>query len=120
MGSNGSGPLLLTDVRRVEWDVDLEVPAGVQRRTSSELVPAGEVDLLVAALVRLHFDPGVNPHNGRPAAKLFQVRVATPSLNGGFWWTGPSLKDDGAPRARCVAWSTSVAWDRGEHDDPPE
>jgi hypothetical protein len=105
--------LRLSDVRLVEWDLEMDTPRGPAPQTSKEVVPASDVQLLVEALTRLHHDPGVNPHNGKKAAKLVRITVATPALGDGYWWTGPTLQDQG-PKARTLGWSKTVVWFDGE------
>jgi hypothetical protein len=119
----GEPALGLADLRLVEWDLLADTPRGKTPSTTRELVPAADVPLLVEALVKLHHDPGVNPHNGNKTARLVRVRVGTPSLGDGYWWTGPTLEDDG-PRARVVTWRFDTAWDGAgpppdEGDLPP-
>jgi hypothetical protein len=111
--------LRLADLRLVEWELIADTPGGPSPSTSREVVPAAEVPLLVEALVKLHHDPGVNPHSGRRTARLVRVRVGTPELQPGYWWTGPTLQDAGA-RARLVAWRFETAWDQAALDEPPD
>ena len=95
----------LASMRRVEWTLE-----GGDRR--DELVPADEVELLVEALLKLHHEPGVNPHNGRKATALVRLAIGTPRLGPGFWWSGPTLQDDG-PQARLVAWDLALRFANG-------
>jgi hypothetical protein len=104
------GGMELAGLRRVEWSVE----GGETRR---EIAPAGEVELLVAAVLKLHHDPGVNPHNGRRASALVHLAVGTPRLGPGYWWTGPSLQDEG-PQARLVAWDLETRFAEGRLVDP--
>ena len=105
--------LRLADLRLVEWDLEADTPRGPSPQTNREVVPASDVALLVEALVRLHHDPGVNPHSGRRTAKLVRVSVGTPSLGAGHWWTGPTLQDEGA-KARTLDWTKTAVWFDGE------
>lgn len=111
--------LRLSDLRLVEWDLVATTPGGPSPSTTRELVPADEVPLLVEALRRLHHEPGVNPHSGRPTARLQRVRVGTAKLTDGYWWTGPTLTDAG-PKARLIGWEHEVVWDQAEVDEPPD
>lgn len=111
--------LRLSDLRLVEWELLADTPAGPSPSTSREVVPAPEVPLLVDALVKLHHAPGVNPHSGRRTARLVRLRVGAPELLDGYWWTGPTLQDDG-PRARVVGWRFETVWDRAALDEPPD
>lgn len=110
--------LRLSDLRLVEWDLEADTPRGPTPSTTRELVPADEVPLLVEALRRLHHEPGVNPHSGRPTARLKRVRVGTAALHDGYWWTGPTLQDEG-PKARVVSWRFDVVWDQSPIEDEP-
>lgn len=106
-------PLALEDLRRVRFEL-----AGAPA-LRDELVPAPEVELFVAGVLRLHHDPGLNPHSGRPAARLVRLEVGTPRLGAGHWWTGPSLSDDG-PRARVVEWTWERRFEAEPEPDPVE
>lgn len=110
--------LRLADLRLVEWDLEADTPNGPTPSTSRELVPVTDVPMLLEALLKLHHSPGLNPHSGRPTARLVRVRVGKASLGEGYWWTGPTLQDDGL-KARLVRWTSEVVWDRGGVTDEP-
>ncbi|HBP22782.1 MAG TPA: hypothetical protein DEA08_34005 [Planctomycetes bacterium] len=103
--------LRLSQLRCVEWELE---GADAPRR---ELVPAGEEELLCAAILRLHREPGVNPHSGRPTARLLRLAVGTPRLSRGPWWSGPAL-DDAGERARLVEWGWQTRHSEDEVDPP--
>jgi len=103
----------LADVRCVQWELD---GRSAPRR---ELVPAAEVELLVEAILRLHLDPGINPHSGEPTARLQHLAVGSHRLEDGYWWTGPTLSDAG-PMARLVAWDWETRFDGRPTDDEPD
>lgn len=107
----GEDDLRLSQVRLVEWDLLADTPAGPTPSTSRELVPVGDVPLLLEALLKLHHAPGVNPHSGRPTARLERVRVGRPAVAPGYWWTAPTLEEDGL-KARLIQWTTEVVWER--------
>jgi hypothetical protein len=111
--------LRLAELRLVEWELVADTPSGPSPSTSREVVPASESRLLVDALLKLHHDPGVNPHSGRKTARLSRLRVGTPELLDGYWWTGPTLQDEG-PKARLVGWRFETVWDRSAIDEPPD
>lgn len=112
--------LRLSDLRLVEWDLEADTPHGPTPSTSRELVPVTDVPMLLEALIKLHHVPGVNPHSGRPTARLVRVRVGKAALGDGYWWTGPTLQDEGL-KARLVRWTSEVVWDRGMvTDEPPD
>lgn len=95
----------------MEWEL---AGAAAPRR---ELVPAGEEERLCAAIRRLHLEPGLNPHSGRPAARLLRLAVGTPRLALGPWWSGPDL-DDAGERARLVEWRWDLRYCEDEVDPP--
>lgn len=103
--------LPLSRLRCVEWELE---GSSEPRR---ELVPAGEEDLLCEAILRLHLEPGVNPHSGRATARLRRLAVGSPRLSAGPWWSGPSL-DDAGERARLVEWSWETRHSEEEADPP--
>lgn len=111
--------LPLSDLRLVEWELEATTPQGPTPSSSRELVPVTDVAMLLEALIKLHHVPGVNPHSGRPTARLVRVRVGKPALGDGYWWTGPTLQDEGL-KARLVRWTSEVVWDRGMVTDEPE
>lgn len=103
----------LSELRLVEWEY---AGGGEARR---ELVPADEVERLVQAVLALHHDPGLNPHNGEPTAALVRLRVGRPALSEGYWWSGPTLQDEGE-KARLVAWRFVTRFEADLEVDPPD
>jgi len=101
----------LSELRLVEWEYE----GGDEPRR--ELVPAAEVERLVAAVLALHHDPGLNPHNGEPAAPLRSLRVGRPALGQGYWWSAANLQDSGE-KARLVTWRFVTRFERSEADPP--
>ena len=79
----------LSELRQVEWELE---GASAPRH---ELVPAADVERLCQAVLALHHAPGVNPHNGEPAARLLRLSVGAPTLHAGYWWSAPNLQDHG-------------------------
>lgn len=63
----------------------------------SYLIPEREVAKFVEATKRLHFDPGVNPHNRQQTRKIWKITVARLQLMGPFWWTTPNLQENDDP-----------------------
>ena len=102
--------LSLADLRCVEFQLE---GAAIRR----ELLPCEDVEGFVTATLRLHHEPGLNPHNGRPAARLIRLAVGEARLEEGPWWTSPSLEDD-AGRSRLVRWRWDVRFDATEVDPP--
>ncbi|MBL4849006.1 MAG: hypothetical protein JKY65_26070 [Planctomycetes bacterium] len=101
----------LSELRLVEWELE---GASEPRR---ELVPSDDVDQLCAAIKALHFEPGVNPHNGEPAARLVRLSVGEGGLEAGYWWTAPTLQDSG-DRARLVRWRLVTRFEAKPEVDP--
>jgi hypothetical protein len=46
--------------------------------------------------VRLHHDPGVNPHNGRKTRRIWKITVVELEWLGPFWWSTPDLQKNNA------------------------
>lgn len=103
----------LSELRLVEWELEA---TDEPRR---ELVPAAEVERLVTAVLALHHDPGLNPHNGQPAARLRALRVGRPALSQGYWWSAPNLQDSGH-KARLVTWRFVTRFTARDEADPPD
>ena len=103
----------LSELRLVKWELE------GARAPRQELVAEAEAELLVRAVRRLHLTPGLNPHSGRPAARLLWLGVGTPRGGDGAWWSAPSLDETG-PRAHPVLWSWDLRYaeDDGEPPDP--
>lgn len=57
----------------------------------THVVHASEVRRLLDALVELHHFPGINPHNGNPAARISEINVFFFKAGGPFWWSTPGL-----------------------------
>ena len=58
---------------------------------AEHIVHEREVDAIVAASIRLHYDPGMNPHNGETAARIWRIRCADFRARGPYWWTEREL-----------------------------
>lgn len=75
------------------------------------LIPKDELEHFLAASIRLHHDPGINPHNQAKTAPLKSISVAYPTLEGPFWWTTPSLQlQMNEPGARIISWTFYKIW----------
>lgn len=86
----------LSEIRKVELAFHGTSP-------SSYLVLESEVERFVEACKRLHYKPGVNPHNGAQTAKLWKISVGPLEFNGPYWWTVPSLaRNDDPDGARII------------------
>lgn len=68
-------------------------------------VPTVDVDLLVQASIRLHHTPGINPHTGGAAARIWKITSEDMVLSDPCWWTKPSLNsEDNTKGARSISW----------------
>lgn len=79
-----------------------------------EIVHRNEVDEFCEALLRLHYEPGVNPHNNGKTAKIIAINVLRCEPRGAFWWTSPSL--DGEDGAMMFGASYVKRWIRYSED----
>jgi len=59
--------------------------------TTEHIVIAAQLDVFIEACKRLHFNPGVNPHNGAETAHIWRLRVAEMRAYGPYWWARPQL-----------------------------
>lgn len=74
-------------------------------RTTENFVPAPEVPAFVRATQRLHHSPGINPHNGGAAAKIWKITSRAMNVCGPYWWTTPDLQENQDPAgARVIRW----------------
>lgn len=71
-------------------------------KTSEHLVLEGDVDKFVDASIRLHHDPGVNPHNAKKAARVETICVSRLRASGPFWWSTPDLKKNSDPSGAVI------------------
>jgi hypothetical protein len=65
----------------------------------------------VQAVLKLHFDPGINPYDGERAAVALDVRVGVLRPAGPYWWTSPTLEENDPHAVRI--WDASndrVVW----------
>jgi len=66
-----------------------------------------DLDTFVAATKKLHNDPGVNPVDGREAAKIKAIYVSYPRIDQ-YWWTAESLESDDPTAAHLITWGETV------------
>ncbi|MFH1631998.1 MAG: hypothetical protein ABIA47_03210 [bacterium] len=89
---------------------------------STYLVHVDHVRRFTDASIKLHYDPGVNPHNGGKAARIKSVAVSVPRFDGPYWWTTPSLDVDEDNMfqngAMIISWTVESTWspEKGWHD----
>jgi len=87
--------------------------------TSEHLVHKDDVDALVEASKKLHYDPGINPHCGRKTSQIYMISVATPYIAGPYWWSTPGLgkiKDESSG-ANLINWSGKTVWMSPEYKE---
>lgn len=81
--------LKLSDIRKVE------VHWVEGRPSTSYLIHVDEIDKFVEATKRLHFKPGINPHQtdrkARKCAKIWRIDVQKLVFKEPYWWTTPDL-----------------------------
>lgn len=58
------------------------------------VVHKDEVDKIVEAQKRLHYSPGINPHNGNKTAEALSIDVCEFTATGPFWWSTPDLQNN--------------------------
>lgn len=80
--------LKLSDFRKIEVYYVGSSPA-------SYLLHVDDIDKFVKATVKLHFKPGINPHQtdkrARKCAKIWKIEVQKLGFKGPYWWTMPNL-----------------------------
>lgn len=110
----GGSPLtgvLATDLRVVTMDF-------VGGSSTEHIVLADELDMLIEACKRLHFNPGVNPANGNETAKIWRLRVADLNAHGPYWWAQPGLGDATPPVGALTIHSgvSRTVWRDEDHE----
>lgn len=71
---------------------------------------ANDAEKMTIAILKLHLNPGINPYNNQPTAKLKFLAIQTPSLIDSYWWTSPDLKS-GINGANIVNyWKTEIIY----------
>lgn len=101
----------LSDYRQVE--VLMLGPTG-PGATRTQLVHKDHVARFKAAMLELHYAPGVNPHNGGATTPVGEIRVYTLRTTGPYWHTTPGLTDNGNP-AGAVLIETDAVVDLWTH-----
>lgn len=76
-------------------------------------VHKNSVDKFVEASMELHYQPGINPHNGGRAGKITRISVAKPDISGPYWWSTPGLQQNYDPEGvPIIDWYDSdVIWE---------
>jgi hypothetical protein len=55
------------------------------------------VHKFILASARLHYYPGVNPHNGGQTVRIKEIRINKLQVTGPYWWSAPDLKENFSP-----------------------
>ncbi len=64
-----------------------------------------DVQKLVQATLSLHYDPGVNPHNGKKTLRLERITLWKLRMTGPYWWSYPYLRvDSGTQGVEIFHW----------------
>lgn len=81
--------------------------------TRNELVHVMHVDRFVEATMKLHVEPGVNPHNGKKTKPVVAMTISSPDFDGPYWHTQPSLEADASfyDGAMTIRWSIDKIWE---------
>lgn len=73
-----------------------------------DFVPEAEVARYVEACIQLHHTPGINPHTGGEARKIWKIVAHDMDVRGPFWWSTPDLQKNSDPNgARIIDWPLS-------------
>lgn len=68
-------------------------PMGKESTPAVFFVHKKHVDRFVKAAIRLHVDPGINPHSGGTTVRVVRIKVASPDP-GFYWWATPDLMNN--------------------------
>ena len=85
---------------------------------TDHFVHKDHVDRFVKACIRLHVDPGINPHNGNKTDRAANIAVSSPDIDC-YWWSTPDLQnnEDYENGAGVIDFSKStVVWEREKEE----
>ena len=70
------------------------------RSTSAFMVPVADLDLFFEAQIKLHHEPGINPHNYVKTVPICKIEAYSMALESeSYWWAKPGLGVEGEPTA---------------------
>ena len=94
---NGANPadVFAADLRVLTLDFRKGTP-------TQHIVLASQLDAIIEASKRLHFEPGVNPANGNQNSRIWRLRVAELNAYGPYWWSTPDLGRNGDPDGALI------------------
>lgn len=82
----------------------------VSGHSSEYFVPEQEAAKFIEASKRLHYAPGINPHNNQPTSKIWRIRKIEMAITGPHWWATPELNRNEDPAgARTIEWHDFLA-----------
>jgi len=65
-----------------------------------------DVDNMVEALIKLHIEPGINPHNGCKCGEIVEILISLPAISS-YWWTSSDLSGKGlSKKAKIIEFYT--------------
>lgn len=79
------------------------------RTPTEHMVLGTEWQKFVYATLRLHYVPGVNPHNNVHTARASRIVIKYLRASGPYWWSTPHLEKSFDPAgASILSWSQSI------------
>ena len=84
-------------------------------KPTTYIVAETQLATFMAALLKLHYEPGVNPHNGGKAAEALCITAAKLQTSGPYWRSVPDLQNNGDPNGAIIFdWemSPTILWVR--------
>jgi len=81
---------LIKIITRYESDTDNSICQNNTDRVY--FVSKKDVDNMITATFRLHYEPGINPHNNKKADKIKMLKIELPTKHS-YWWTSADLTD---------------------------
>ena len=87
---------------------------GGQAEPATHIVHKDDVDRFVQACIKLHGDPGINPHNKQTTAPAESIDVSEPRGIGYHWWATPDLmkNEDYEEGAGVIDIKSKTVWKR--------
>jgi len=92
--------------------VRLHFPASSQEH----IMQRSDVKKFVEASLKLHFEPGINPHNKVKTTKIWMITQDSLKSLGRFWWSTPDLMKNEDPNgAEIWGWAREkILWHEKE------
>lgn len=64
---------------------------------SEYIIREDELETFLKASIKLHYSPGLNPHNKKRTAILTSIKIGSLVPTGPFWWSTANLKENNNP-----------------------